>query len=210
MKLIGIDVSSFAIAGSLVIFFLALEMILGIRLYRDEVPETASIVPIAFPLIAGTGTMTTLISLQSQYSTQTILIGIFVNMVIVYLVFAIGGTVRAIIGQSRYQYHSKSIWDCTHGHLHKIIQNQCWFLISCSSSLLQHMTRLIHSFRFALKGIRIYLLSGGNVPLHMLATVMVIFAGWWLDVSFIQWCLLVLAMTMVHVAEAFNTAIKNW
>ncbi len=71
------------------------------------------------------------------------------------------------------------------------------------------MTRLIHSFRFALKGIRIYLLSGGNVPLHILATVMVIFAGWWLDVSFIQWCLLILAMTMVHVAEAFNTAIEK-
>ncbi len=53
------------------------------------------------------------------------------------------------------------------------------------------------------------MLSGGNVPLHMLATVMVIFAGWWLDVSFIQWCLLVLAMTMVHVAEAFNTAIEK-
>src|SRR5688500_15034835 len=71
LKLIGIDVSSFAIAGAFVIFFLALEMILGIRLYKDEVPETASIVPIAFPLIAGTGTMTTLISLRSQYNVET-------------------------------------------------------------------------------------------------------------------------------------------
>jgi len=71
------------------------------------------------------------------------------------------------------------------------------------------MTRLIHSFRFALKGIRIYLLSGGNVPLHIFSTTVVILAGWWLDVTFTQWCLLILAMTMVHVAEAFNTAIEN-
>jgi multiple antibiotic resistance protein len=82
LKLIGIDVSSFAIAGSLVIFFLALEMILGIRLYRDDIPETASIVPIAFPLIAGTGTMTTLISLRAQYDIATILIGISLNMIV--------------------------------------------------------------------------------------------------------------------------------
>ena len=61
LKFLGVDVKSFAIAGSLVIFFLAMEMILGIRLYRDEIPETASIDPIAFPLIAGTGTMTTLL-----------------------------------------------------------------------------------------------------------------------------------------------------
>jgi multiple antibiotic resistance protein len=86
LKLIGIDVSSFAIAGSLVIFFLALEMILGIRLYRDEIPATASIVPIAFPLIAGTGTMTTLISLRAQYTTETILVGIVLNTMFVYLV----------------------------------------------------------------------------------------------------------------------------
>ncbi|MDP3353367.1 MAG: MarC family protein, partial [Flavobacteriaceae bacterium] len=62
LSLIGIDVNSFAVAGSLVIFFLALEMILGIQLYKDESPDTASIVPLAFPLIAGAGTLTTLLS----------------------------------------------------------------------------------------------------------------------------------------------------
>ena len=63
LKLIGIDVNSFAVAGSFVLFFLALEMILGIRIYKDEEASSASIVPIAFPLIAGAGTMTTLLSL---------------------------------------------------------------------------------------------------------------------------------------------------
>ncbi len=100
LGLIGIDVSSFAIAGSLVIFFLALEMILGIRLYRDDIPETASIVPIAFPLIAGTGTMTTLISLRAQYSIETILIGIVVNMIVVYIVLRLVEPIEHILGKA--------------------------------------------------------------------------------------------------------------
>lgn len=98
LKLIGIDVSSFAIAGSLVIFFLALEMILGIRLYKDEVPATASIVPIAFPIIAGTGTMTTLISLHSQYNTQTILVGILLNTIVVYFVLRMVEPLENLLG----------------------------------------------------------------------------------------------------------------
>jgi len=67
LKLIGLDVNSFAVAGSFVLFFLALEMILGIRLYRDEEATSASIVPIAFPLVAGAGTMTTLLSLRAEF-----------------------------------------------------------------------------------------------------------------------------------------------
>lgn len=86
LKFLGVDVKSFAIAGSLVIFFLALEMILGIKLYKDEIPETASIVPVAFPLIAGTGTMTTLLSLRAAYPSSTIIIGIFLNIILVYIV----------------------------------------------------------------------------------------------------------------------------
>ena len=100
LSVIGIDVSSFAIAGSLVIFFLALEMILGIRLYKDEVPETASIVPIAFPLIAGTGTMTTLISLQSQYSNENILVGIALNMLVVYIVLRLVEPLEKLLGKA--------------------------------------------------------------------------------------------------------------
>ncbi|MGZ5242420.1 MAG: MarC family protein [Bacteroidia bacterium] len=86
LTLLGVDVKSFAIAGSLVIFFLALEMLLGISLFKDEIPQTASIVPLAFPLIAGTGTMTTLLSLQAQYNIPTIIIGIVLNLVLVYAV----------------------------------------------------------------------------------------------------------------------------
>ncbi|HEU4717825.1 MAG TPA: MarC family protein [Bacteroidia bacterium] len=86
LGLIGIDVSDFAIAGSFVLFFLALEMILGIRLYKDEVPSTASVMPLAFPLIAGTGTLTTLLSLRAEYSIISILIAIVLNVIIVYVV----------------------------------------------------------------------------------------------------------------------------
>jgi len=86
LKLIGIDVNSFAVAGSFVLFFLALEMILGIRIYRDEEASSASIVPIAFPLIAGAGTMTTLLSLKAQYATENIVSAILLNIVVVYVV----------------------------------------------------------------------------------------------------------------------------
>ncbi|MFM9057151.1 MAG: MarC family protein [Bacteroidota bacterium] len=100
LKLIGIDVSSFAIAGSLVIFFLALEMILGIRLYQDEVPETASIVPIAFPLIAGTGTMTTLLSLRAEFDMEVILIGIVVNTLFIYFVLRMIEPLERLLGKA--------------------------------------------------------------------------------------------------------------
>lgn len=86
LDLIGLDIQSFAIAGSLVIFFIAMEMILGIKFFKEEMPETISIVPLAFPLIAGAGTMTTLLSLKSQYQTQNILVGIVLNTLFVYLV----------------------------------------------------------------------------------------------------------------------------
>ncbi|MDB5024507.1 MAG: multiple antibiotic resistance protein [Mucilaginibacter sp.] len=86
LDIIGLDIQSFAIAGSLVIFFIAMEMILGIKVFKEEMPETVSIVPLAFPLIAGAGTMTTLLSLKSQYQTQNILVGIVLNTLFVYLV----------------------------------------------------------------------------------------------------------------------------
>jgi multiple antibiotic resistance protein len=86
LKLIGIDVSSFAIAGSFIIFFLALEMILGIKFYKDESAATASIVPIAFPIIAGTGTLTTLLSIRAEYATENIIVAILINLVVVYVV----------------------------------------------------------------------------------------------------------------------------
>ncbi|MDB5155623.1 MAG: multiple antibiotic resistance protein [Mucilaginibacter sp.] len=88
LEIIGLDIASFAIAGSLVIFFIAMEMILGIHLFKnnEELSNTVSIVPLAFPLIAGAGTMTTLLSLKSEYQTQNILVGIVINTLFVYLV----------------------------------------------------------------------------------------------------------------------------
>ncbi len=86
LKIIGLDVSSFAIAGSVVIFIIAMEMILGINFFKEEVHESASIVPLAFPLIAGSGTLTTLLSLKSEYQTQNIIVGIILNIGFVYIV----------------------------------------------------------------------------------------------------------------------------
>jgi multiple antibiotic resistance protein len=77
LKVIGLDVESFAIAGSFVIFFIAMEMVLGLTIFKEEAPETVSIVPLAFPLIAGAGTMTTLLSLKTEYHTQNILVGLY-------------------------------------------------------------------------------------------------------------------------------------
>ena len=100
LSLIGIDVRSFAVAGSFVLFFLALEMILGIHLYRDEEANSASIVPIAFPLIAGAGTMTTLLSLRSQFHTINILIGIILNIILVYIVLKSSGKIEKMLGKN--------------------------------------------------------------------------------------------------------------
>ncbi|MGL5112454.1 MAG: MarC family protein [Flavobacterium sp.] len=100
LSLIGIDVHSFAVAGSFVLFFLALEMILGIHLYRDEEANSASIVPIAFPLVAGAGTMTTLLSLRSQFHTINIVTGIILNIVLVYIVLKSSGKIEKMLGKN--------------------------------------------------------------------------------------------------------------
>ena len=98
LKLIGIDANSFAVAGSFVLFFLALEMILGIRLYKEDNPSTASIVPIAFPLIAGAGTMTTILSLRAAYDKINIIIAILINVIVVYGVFKSSGKIERLLG----------------------------------------------------------------------------------------------------------------
>jgi len=98
LNLLGVNVQSFAIAGSLVIFFLALEMILGITLYKEDTPNTASIVPIAFPLIAGAGTMTSLVSIRAEFATINILIAIVANMIVVYAVLKNTERLEHILG----------------------------------------------------------------------------------------------------------------
>jgi multiple antibiotic resistance protein len=100
LQLIGIDVNSFAVAGSFVLFFLAIEMILGVTLYKDEAPHTASIVPLAFPLIAGAGTMTTLLSLRAEYDVLNIIVAIIINIIFVYLVLKSSKRIEKVLGQS--------------------------------------------------------------------------------------------------------------
>ncbi len=100
LKLIGIDANSFAVAGSFVLFFLALEMILGIRLYKEDNPSTASIVPIAFPLIAGAGTMTTILSLRAMYANINIIIAIVFNVIVVYAVLKSSGKIERLLGNN--------------------------------------------------------------------------------------------------------------
>jgi multiple antibiotic resistance protein len=101
LNLFGIDVSSFAVAGSIVIFIIAIEMILGIDLFHNDPNEkTGSIIPIAFPIIAGSGTLTTIISLKAVYQMQNIAIGIILNLVIVYIVLKSTKHIERALGQS--------------------------------------------------------------------------------------------------------------
>ena len=100
LNLIGIDINSFAVAGSIIIFFLSLEMILGITLYKDEQPETASVVPLAFPLIAGAGTMTSLLSLRAEYHMINIIVAIIINVIIVYIILKSSSFLEKLLGKS--------------------------------------------------------------------------------------------------------------
>lgn len=87
LNILGLDVNSFAVAGSIVIFIIGLEMILGIEFFKPEKdPKSGSVVPIAFPLIAGSGTLTTVMSLKANYHDINILLGIIINCVIIFIV----------------------------------------------------------------------------------------------------------------------------
>ncbi|MDR6300025.1 MarC family protein [Mesonia maritima] len=99
LNLIGIDVNSFAVAGSFILFFLAIEMILGIQLYKDDAPETAAVVPLAFPLIAGAGTMTSILSLRAEYHIVNIIVAIIINIIFVYLVLKSSGRIERVLGK---------------------------------------------------------------------------------------------------------------
>lgn len=101
LKLFGVDVESFAIAGAIVIFIMGLEMILNITLMKESEDEgSSSIVPIAFPLVAGAGTLTTILSLRAAYDTINIGIGIAVNLVIVYVVLRSSSYIQKKIGKA--------------------------------------------------------------------------------------------------------------
>lgn len=98
----GTDVNSFAVAGSLVLFFLALEMVLGLEFFKPDTsaPKTASIVPIAFPLIAGAGSMTTIISLRAEYNELNISLAIIANIILVYVVLRLTNRIERFLGEA--------------------------------------------------------------------------------------------------------------
>ena len=98
LGLFGVDISSFAIAGSIVILLLGLEMILGIELFKHDSPAGGTVVPIAFPLIAGAGSITTLLSLKAEYETVNILIALIANMIVVFMVLKTTSLVERILG----------------------------------------------------------------------------------------------------------------
>lgn len=98
LALFGVDISSFAIAGSIIILLMGLEMVLGIQLFKHEAGASGAIVPIAFPLIAGAGSITTLLSLRAEYQLLNILIALSINMIIVYLVLRLTTIFERILG----------------------------------------------------------------------------------------------------------------
>jgi len=104
LNLIGINVNEFAVAGSLILFFLALEMVLGITLFKDEEgsnnSKLASVFPIAFPLLAGPGSLTTLLSLRAEYYIENIIIAVILNIIIIYIVLKTSGKLQRILGKN--------------------------------------------------------------------------------------------------------------
>ena len=100
LKLIGIDVNSFAVAGSFILFFIALEMILGITLYKEEAtnPMTASVFPLAFPLIAGPGSLTTLLSLRAEFNIENIIIAVILNVIVIFIVLKTSKRIERFLG----------------------------------------------------------------------------------------------------------------
>jgi len=99
LRVLGVETHSFAVAGSIIIFILGMEMVLGIELFKsDKDSKSSLVVPIAFPLIAGSGTLTTIISLKANYHESMILIAILINLVIVYIVLKSLDLIERILG----------------------------------------------------------------------------------------------------------------
>lgn len=101
LKIFGVDIGSFAVAGSIVIFILGLEMILGHEFFKSDTDaRSGTVVPIAFPLIAGSGTLTTIMSLKANYRELYIYLAIFINLVIIYIVLRSLGWIAKILGKA--------------------------------------------------------------------------------------------------------------
>ncbi len=100
LELIGINVNEFAIAGSLIVFFIALEMTLGITIFKETnaSPDLATVFPLAFPLLAGPGSLTTILSLRAEYNTENIIVAIVINIIVVYVVLKTSGRLQRFLG----------------------------------------------------------------------------------------------------------------
>ncbi|MGX9986903.1 MarC family protein [Chryseobacterium sp. POL2] len=107
LKFIGVDLNSFAIAGAFVIFIIAIEMILGIEIQKSSQANAASIVPIAFPLVAGAGTLTTTLSLKAEFHEINIILGIILNTILVYIVLRIAPWIEKKMGEGSLQILQK-------------------------------------------------------------------------------------------------------
>ena len=102
LKLVGIDVHSFAVAGAFILLFIALEMILGITLYKqdEESSLNATVFPLAFPLIAGPGSLTTLLSLRSEFHIENIILAVVINVLLIFIVLKTSSKIERYIGQN--------------------------------------------------------------------------------------------------------------
>ena len=127
LGLLGIDISSFAIAGAFVMFLIGLEMVLGTQIFKQDPESGASIVPIAFPIIAGAGTMTALISLRAEFNEANIIVGILVNLAFVYLVLKTSGWIEKRIGKSGFNIIRKIFGIILLSIAIKMFKNH-WFL----------------------------------------------------------------------------------
>ena len=102
LSLIGIGVNSFAVAGAFILFFIALEMVLGITLYKNEETDvsTASVFPLAFPLIAGPGSLTTLLSLRAEFRIENIIVAVIMNVILIFIVLKTSAKIERALGPS--------------------------------------------------------------------------------------------------------------
>jgi multiple antibiotic resistance protein len=103
LSVIGVNVNEFAVAGSFILFFLALEMILGVHIFKDDEtisPKTVSVFPLAFPLLAGPGSLTSLLSLRAEYNIENIIVAIMINIVLIYIVLQTSTRIEKFMGKN--------------------------------------------------------------------------------------------------------------
>lgn len=102
LNIIGVEVNEFAVAGSFILFFIALEMILGVTLFKDEQvnPKTVTVFPLAFPLLAGPGSLTSLVALRAEYNIENIIVAIIINIILIYIVLKTSRHIEKFMGKN--------------------------------------------------------------------------------------------------------------